>query len=184
MGCLKEHRPVKLIASLISSDNTFLQRSIRGLTGLYGDIETMTGCMDFDYTDYYEKEFGTGLKRKIVVFKELVGIEEVSGIKIRTNELERSLERYGNRTVNIDPGYVTDAKLVLLTTKDYSHRIYTGRGIFAEVTLRYERGSFRRWPWTYPDYASRGLTDFFNDVRGMYLSDLKRSFSGSERDRN
>jgi hypothetical protein len=178
MGCLKEHRPVKLIASLISGDKTLLEKATRGLEKLYGDIERRTLSMDFDYTDYYEKEFGPGLKRKVVVFKQLAGAEKISDIKLRTNELENELGKKGRRTVNIDPGYMTDAKLVLLTTKDYSHRIYTGKGIFAEVTLRYEHGSFRAWPWTYPDYASKEMTDYFNDIRELYLSDLKRVSPG------
>jgi hypothetical protein len=44
------------------------------------------------------------------------------------------------RPLNLDPGYLTEAKLVLATTKDRNHRLYLDRGIFAEVTLCYQRG--------------------------------------------
>ena len=80
----------------------------------------------------------------------------------------------GARTVNIDPGYITEAKLVLLTAKDFSHRIYQKDGIFAESTLFFQDHSFRPWPWTYPDYASAEMVEYFNQVRELYMADIGR----------
>jgi hypothetical protein len=73
----------------------------------------------------------------------------------------------GARQVNIDPGYVSLAKVVLASTKDFSHRIYVGNGIYEEVTLHYQRASdrFEPWPWTYPDYCTAEANDFFMNVR-------------------
>jgi hypothetical protein len=65
---------------------------------------------------------------------------------------------------------------VLATGKNYSHRIYIGEGIYAELTLVFERGAFRPLPWTYPDYADRPLRDFLQRVRGQYAEDLNRVF--------
>ena len=79
----------------------------------------------------------------------------------------------GKRRVNIDPGYISQSKLVLATTKDHSHRIYLGQGIFAEVTLRYYKGTFRAWEWTYPDYASPPYIAIFNHIRKLYKEQLK-----------
>ena len=71
----------------------------------------------------------------------------------------------GIRVANIDPGYLEPSKLVLYSTKNFSHRIYVGNGIFAEVTLIYEHGDFKFLPWTYPDYMWRPNVDFLKSVR-------------------
>ena len=84
------------------------------------------------------------------------------------NSLEKGLAdaQYAvPRPINIDPGYVTPAKLVLATTKDRAHRIYLGRGIYAEVTLTYAKKAFQSMPWTYPDYRSEPYRRFFEQVR-------------------
>ena len=78
------------------------------------------------------------------------------------------------RPVNLDPGYVSSGKLVLATTKDQPHRVYLGRGIYAECTLRWRRGGFEPWEWTYPDYASEGHREFFGRVRTAYRRKLDR----------
>ncbi|MFH1304964.1 MAG: DUF4416 family protein, partial [Candidatus Omnitrophota bacterium] len=119
-------------------------------------------------------ELGSRLKRKVICFRILHPKEKIFRIKLATNRIEDRFRVNGKRTVNIDPGYVNDAKLVLLTTKDYTHRIHIGGSIFAESTLFFQEGSFRRWPWTYPDYASEELVDYFNDVRKIYMEDIKK----------
>lgn len=166
------HRPVKLISSVFSSDPAFIKKAEEMLEGEYGRIDGRSGILAFDRTDYYEEEFGRSLKREIVSFGTLVRADDICRVKIKTNEIEKKLSSGGKRRANIDPGYLTDAKLVLLTTKDYSHRIYLGGRIFAEVTLFYKDGSFRAWPWTYPDYASEKLVSFFNKLRTDHLKEI------------
>jgi hypothetical protein len=78
----------------------------------------------------------------------------------------------GRRRVDVDPGYLTRTKLVLATTKDYAHRVYLGRGIYAEVTLSYRQGAFHPWPWTYPDYASPEYAPQLEAMRRLYLRQL------------
>jgi len=77
------------------------------------------------------------------------------------------------RTVNIDPGYLDGMKLVLATTKDCSHRIYLGKGIYGDVELMYRSGSFVCLEWTYLDYREPFAVEFFNRVRGEYLAELR-----------
>ena len=76
------------------------------------------------------------------------------------------------RVVNLDPGYIGLSKLVLATTKDHAHRIYIQRGIYAEVTLRYIKGAWSPWPWTYPDYAAETYHPFFMRVRERLVEQL------------
>nr|HID14469.1 DUF4416 family protein [Anaerolineae bacterium] len=59
------------------------------------------------------------------------------------------------------------------TTKDWQHRVYLGGGIYAEVTLRYRKGSFQPWEWTYPDYRSPEYIAIFNHIRQLYARQLR-----------
>lgn len=171
MGSLIKQRPVKLVVSLIYKDEARMEIAEKRLVKLYGPLEPLEKTMPFDYTDYYTAEFGGPLVRKMLCFKDPAGIEDIAKIKLASNAIEDELRAENKRTVNIDPGYVTEAKLALLTTKDYTHRIYIGNKIFAEVTLHYKNGSFRPWPWTYPDYSTPEMIEYFNTVRGIYLKE-------------
>jgi len=176
-GCEKMSKqdPVKLVASIIFRDNKYLEYAVKKLRNAYGDIEPLTWSGPFDFTDYYRSEFGSPLQRRLLCFKKLVSVSGIFRVKKLTNRIEDKTRIKGNRNVNIDPGYITEAKLVLLTTKDYMHRIYLDRGIYAETTLCYQSNGFKAWPWTYPDYASPALGGYFNEVRSLYRKDL---FSG------
>ena len=95
-------------------------------------------------------------------------------MKLFTNNLEQEFTSQGKRQINLDPGYIDLSKLVLATTKNHQHRLYLGQGIFAEVTLRFVRKSFRPWEWTYPDYRTDHYIRFFNQVRQTYLEQLRQ----------
>jgi hypothetical protein len=115
-----------------------------------------------------------------VTFEKLINPKELVPAKLFTNDLEeRICERLASRRriVNLDPGYISLAKLVLASTKDYSHRIYLGDGIFAEVTLHFADGRFNSWRWTYPDYKNEAYRRFFEAIRLRYREVLKRAGS-------
>jgi len=65
------------------------------------------------------------------------------------------------------------SRFVLATGKDYSHRIYIGENIYADLTLMWTKKGFKTLEWTYPDYASKEVTGFLEKVRNKYLLDLK-----------
>ena len=75
--------------------------------------------------------------------------------------------------MNIDPGYVCHSKLVLFSTKDFSHRIYVGDGIYAESTLEWRGREYITHPWTFPDYRTDEYRNFFAEVRVRYVDKLK-----------
>ena len=79
-----------------------------------------------------------------------------------------------SRPLNLDPGYVTDAKLVLASTKNHAHRIYLDSGIYAEVTLYYQGRQWKHWNWTYPDYRRSDYYEFFTSCREYYLDHSRR----------
>lgn len=165
--------PVKLITGFIFKEQGPLNLAKDLLSRHFGAIDFVSPVSNFNYTRYYEKEFGRELKRFFVSFQELIGPEELSGIKVFSKKLEKKLSKGDKRLINIDPGYIELAKLILASTKDYSHRIYLGKGIFAETTLVFEGKSYRPWPWTYPDYGSEEYISIFNKIRGIYAAQIK-----------
>jgi hypothetical protein len=62
---------------------------------------------------------------------------------------------------------------VLATGKNYIHRIYLRKGIYADLTLVFKRGGFVPLEWTYPDYADPEMIESFNAVRSRYLEQLR-----------
>ena len=173
MGTARKPAPVKLIASLLTGDPGLLPGVKAALTHAFGPIDLESETLPFDHTDYYAVEFGPALQRQIVTFERLISPEDLPAVKRQTNELEQSFGEEGRRRVNIDPGYVSLSKLVLATTKDHAHRLYLGQGIYGEVTLAYQQGRFRPWPWTYSDYASDRYCALFVEIRKRYKTQIR-----------
>ena len=93
-------------------------------------------------------------------------------LKIASNKIEEQYLDDEHRQINIDPGYLTAAKIVLATTKNYSHRLYLARGIFGDLHMQYQKGNYQPNPWTYPDYKQPKVRSFFNDVRKTFMAQL------------
>jgi len=167
-----EPKPVKLIAGVMFTHATDLIGVNRALEENFGPIDSKSDPFDFSFTDYYEKEMGAGLTKRFYSFEKPVPPDTLAIIKKKTNDMEKRFAVEGRRTVNIDPGYIEESKLVLASTKNFSHRIYLGEGIWGEVTLRYESGEFVQHPWTYPDYVSPLAFEFFQAARAIYRRQL------------
>ncbi len=162
-----------MICGLIFGRQENLSRALAALQRRFGPLDHQSPVLAFTHTAYYEEEFGPGLRRLLVSFRRPVKPQDLSAIKRFCNRLERRLSVKGRRTVNIDPGYLDLARLVLATTKDHAHRIYLRDGIYAEVTLSYTRNSFGPCPWTYPDYRTAEYIGFFNHCRCLYRAQSK-----------
>ena len=168
MGKIDWVIPVKLICGLISnSEDYFIQARTR-LEKDYGPVDFVSQVIPFTYTKYYEKEIGTNLLRQFISFEKIIDPVELSRIKVNTNNIENVMAVDGKRQINIDPGYITLAKLILATTKDRDHRIYLDNGIYAEITLHYTKKDFRPFSWTYPDYTTEEYIDIFNKIRLIF----------------
>ncbi len=175
MGTQRIRAHVKLVTGFIFNDATALQKAVFLLQRTFGPVDYESPILAFTSTDYYEKEFGTDLKKQFVSFKRLISLEKLPSIKIITNSIEKKLSKDHKRTVNIDPGYLDMAKFVLATTKDYVHRIYLGKGIFAEMTLYYRDKTFNPWDWTYPDFRTPEYIRVLCDIRKLYKDQLELS---------
>ncbi|MDD5561273.1 MAG: DUF4416 family protein [Candidatus Omnitrophica bacterium] len=170
LGKVRKHnQQAKLVIGFIYRDEAIFIRSRDKLKRKFGRIDFQSDPLDFDCTAYYEKEMGAGLKRRFISFRKLIPIQDLYRIKLYTNRVEARCSNSGLRQVNIDPGYLDSAKLVLASTKDYAHRIYLRKGIFAEITLSYRNLSFAHNDWTYPDYRSQEYINIFNKIRKLYV---------------
>mgnify|MGYP000119237182 CR=1 FL=1 len=165
--------PVKLVTAMLGISQSSLEEAEAALVAAFGDIDLRSQDLPFTHTRYYEREMGARTVRRIVSFANLVDPGELAAIKLTTNAIEASLALEGRRRVNLDPGYLTAAKLVLATTKNNAHRIYLGQGIYAEVTLAYHDGAYRPWPWTYPDYAEGTYNEILLRIRQRCLAQLR-----------
>lgn len=173
MGTAIKPTKVKLIIGLISSDEELFSEIERLLARKFGQSDYLSKTLPFNLTDYYEEELGKNLKRKFISFKKLIKPDLLPQIKIFTNKIEKKFSLLNKRKINIDPGYLSPGKLILATTKDYGHRIYLEKGIFAEVTLFYKNNSFNDWQWTYPDYKTKSYIEIFNHLYKIYLTELR-----------
>jgi len=176
MGKIKQPVGVKLFIGMISGEANLFKEAEKRLSQKFGSVDFKNPILSFQYTPYYESEMGSNLKRKFISFQGLIDPAEIGEIKLFTNQLEQDFLHPDteDRRINLDPGYLTLSKLVLASTKDYQHRIYLGRGIYAEVTLRYRKGKgFEPREWTYPDYRSREYLQIFNHLREIYQGQLK-----------
>jgi len=179
MSEVRSVEPVKLFTAMISSEQALFENVIIDLESLFGESERSAEIYPFsDYTKFYEKEMGTGLLRNFVSFKKLIDPLYLADVKLLTNELEIKYAQTetGKRTINLDPGYIALSKMVLASGKDRPHRIYIGKGIYAEVTLYYEKKTFHPFSGTYPDYASGIYIPYLNALRDRYAGELKNCF--------
>jgi len=171
----QEPKPAKLVIGLFMKDRTLFEPLAAELVSEFGSLDLVSPWLLFDYTTYYEQEMGAPLFRRLLAFKSLIEQLELATVKLTTNRLEAQYARNGRRRVNIDPGYLSYERFVLASGKNFSHRIYIGHRIFADLTLIYRGGAFEKLPWTYPDYADRPILSFLEQVRSKYAIDLMQS---------
>jgi hypothetical protein len=174
MGGIHEPAWVLLVVAASSRHAAALEWARDKLASQYGEIALLSGAFDFTETDYYTASMGADLKKQFWAFERLVDPAELAAIKRRTNEYESEYIELGRhsepRPLNLDPGYITAAKLVLATTKDHAHRIYLRDGIYAEVTLAFRQRQWQVLDWTYPDYRRDDYHRFFSECRQRVLN--------------
>lgn len=179
MGDTRQTKPVLLIMAAFSRHESALAWGRERAVQAWGPLALASDLFNFDETPYYEKSMGPGLKKQLLAFERLTDPGHLSAVKLATNvwESEYTAEQAwpDSRPLNLDPGYLTEAKLVLATTKDRDHRIYLANEIFAEVTLYYHAGRWRDRPWTYPDYQRADYHEFFSRCRTFLRERLRQA---------
>jgi hypothetical protein len=175
MGAIKEPKKVKLFCGIITTDEETNQKSFTILQEKLGKIDLISDSMLFNFSNYYDSQMGNNLKRFWISFEKLIFAGDIAKIKVFTNYIESNFTVNGKRRINIDPGYVGLANVILATTKDYSHRIYLSDGIYGEVTTIYKKNSFIKLPWTYADYLSKPAVEFLLKARADLMKQLREN---------
>lgn len=165
-------KPVKLVVAVLFADETRLPLALKELTEPFGKIDYTSAPFPFEATHYYEQEMGAPIFRRFYSFEQLISPEDLATVKLRANEIEQSLAVNGKRTINLDPGYLDTDKFVLASTKYHGYKIYLRDGVWADMTLHYEKGRFTALPWSFPDFKSGAYEKAFLRVREIYKQQL------------
>src|SRR3990172_2964210 len=143
MGSPSRPESALLFVGALYRDEAFLAKATEKLGECFGELLLESPSFPWDSSDYYREELGRPLRRRFLFFGNPFTPERLAEIKLQTNGVEQELSEEGKRTINLDPGYLTLAKVVLASTKNYAHRIAIGKGIYAEVMLIYRDGKYR-----------------------------------------
>ncbi len=180
MGAAREPIDVIPIVAVFGRSQVLRQWGIEQMSQRFGTPFLVTCPQPFVASGYYTTSMGPDLQKQFIGFDGLADPGELAQWKLWTNAMEQACEpddRSGQvvRPLNLDCGYVTEAKLVLATTKDRDHRIYLSAGIYAEVTLSYAGRKWNRHRWTYPDYCTPQALDFAESCRLRLREHLRRT---------
>lgn len=182
MGQVRIALDVKLFTAVTFNDDELYEKTQELLIEHFGLIQVISKKIDFSFTEYYADEMGLNLKKQFLGFTKLIRPENLPDIKLITNEIEETFQINGKRQVNIDPGYLTAANVILATTKNFDHRIYLGKGIYGDVHTRYRGGKFHFNDWTYPDYKDMMVIDFFARLRKVYMKEFRKLMKKEKRE--
>ncbi len=176
MAAIKPFARVKLVCGILTARDEDFAAAEERLAAHYGPIDDRSLRAIFPGAGYYAAQMGPGLRRGFLSFAGLIDPTVLPAVKVSTNGLEAELSRsIGKeaRLVNLDPGYLTAAALIMATAKDFSHRIPLGLGIYAHLEFLFTRNGIRTLEWTYPDFRGEAYGDFFPRVRRRYLEQLR-----------
>jgi hypothetical protein len=169
MGEPTPHPPVLLLLAAFSRHDDALDWARQRAVETWGAIERESARFEFVETSYYDATMGAGIKKVFFVFQRPFDPEQLVEVKLLTNRWEEEYAAFAGksevRPLNLDPGYLTLGKLVLASTKDFAHRIYLSRGIYAEVTLQYRHRRWEHHQYTFPDYRREDYQRFFSECR-------------------
>lgn len=175
MSIPKIPEPGLLVLSILSADwDAFWPGLLGELEGTFGPADEVSELFPFDQTGYYDDELGTPIERRLVSFEALRPLDELADIKQFTNSLEIRHATDEKRLFNLDPGFVTLQSLVLATGKKFSHRIYLKDGIWADLTMIWQKKQWVDFPWTFPDYAGEDMKSRLTKLRLSYKSMLNK----------
>lgn len=160
--------PVKLYVAVLFADNARLAQALEALEARFGPLDVRGAPVPFDHTDYYAPEMGSGLRRMIAGFAELVPPPFIVAAKWAARDMEAALSAGGRRRVNLDVGFLDAFKVTLASFKERGNKIYLDRDVWLDIQLTFERGKLHPLPWTFPDFrAGRYDADLLR-IRAIY----------------
>ena len=158
---------VKLFVAVLWSREETLQNALRHMESAWGAVDYSGPDRPFNLTDYYEKEMGSDLKRRLVSFRELFPPDRIGEAKHMANNIEDASADSG-RAVNLDVGYLDHNKIVLASFKGAGQKIYLGNGAWADLVARYRSGRYQPFEWTFPDFKDGRYDTELKEIREIY----------------
>lgn len=185
MSELTEPLKANLTISVMFRDEKLLAEIRRILEKKYGEIDAVSETYSFSsISPYYDPEMGENINKIIFSFKNPVSRDILANVKLFCVKTEQKYSQNGKRLVNLDPGLLTLENFILATGKNYSHRIYLKKGVFAEVTLMFgKKNVIKELSWTYRDYLYEPARSFLLSVREIYR-EKRAALQKQEREKN
>ena len=172
MARIQKATPGRLIVSVVHASRDALADALRQLEKRFGRVQCETIDIPHSNGEEYREEMGETLQRRFFSFERLVERNSLVEIKTACHRIEATLgdqvHDYTFRTVNIDPGIMSPANLVMASHREYNNRVYLGDGVYAEVVLIWSRKQFCRLPWTNADFCHDEAIDFFVRVHATF----------------
>lgn len=168
MGIEKEFNQVKLFSGIIYRSTQVYEETKKKLELLFSPVDLEVGPFNFDFTTYYNREMGTPLFRRFISFEKLISPEELPDIKILTDNIEMETAINGNRIINLDPGYLSEANVIIATTKNHYHRVPLSKGIYAHIEYVIKKKKIEPLEWTYPDFRTPQYIQFFERLNLLF----------------
>jgi hypothetical protein len=177
MWQVNKPQPVKLIVGILAADEVALDAALQRIYEEFGETDLLSEVWPFTQTSYYKDELGENILRQFVTIEKLIDPGQLADIKHRANRIEMELaEKLSTdlpRPVNLDPGIIEPSKLILASTKNFSHRIYIGDGMYAELTLSFCKGAWQNFSYTFPDYKEQRYHGFLSTARDRLVEQLR-----------
>ncbi|MCO4794062.1 MAG: DUF4416 family protein [Bacteriovoracaceae bacterium] len=154
-------------AILWREDNKNLESIKSLIQEKWGKIISEYSPEYFPMKEYYQKEMGSPLSRIYLMVDGPHEREALLDTKVWAMEVERETSKNEKRLINIDPGLICLEQLLLISTKPYSHRVYSGNNLYTELTYQFKDKTYESLPWTYPDYVQEETIQFFVKCRKL-----------------
>ncbi|SUW04026.1 DUF4416 family protein [Brachyspira pilosicoli] len=173
---IKQSKAVLIIALMYHEDEIY-NNTLNELINNFGNTKIIGEEYLFSHSIYYADEMGEDLKKRFIVFENMIERDYIVEVKKTTDEIEKKyLDSNNNRKINIDPAILTLENFVLVTNKNFTHRIYLKDGVFADLTLIYKKKKgYTELPWTYADYSSEETKNFLKKIRELFYNKLIES---------
>jgi hypothetical protein len=168
MSTRADFKKVKYFCGLICRREPDAEAAAAHLQGIIGAVDGRSAVVPFDQTPYYRAEMGEPLFRLFVSFRPLLEPERLPAFKMEAMRLETEMAVAGKRRVNIDPGYLSEANVIIATAKNHYHRVPLAHGIYAHMEFVLKDGRIQFLPWTYPDFQTAAYLEFFNHLHEAF----------------
>jgi len=174
MSARRDFNEVKFFCGLIYRKDQAAEKAIAMLEEAIAPVDGSTAAIPFTMTDYYRDEMGEPLSRRFVSFSGLLDPQKLPGIKVAAMGMEEKLAEVEKRTVNLDPGYLSEANVIIATAKNHYHRVPLASGVYAHMEYVWKDGRLQFLPWTYPDFKTAAYLEFFGHLRERFRQEQKR----------